>query len=442
MMAKGVGIYIPDNPRLSEALGGPGHGFRPDHLALLIHYIVTKRWLHDLDDDGYARLNATILRRSIQPRAFDSLKKYALNRGIIETRNYSAGRFATGFKITKDFDGPPRRYVLTYPPLTQKVLEYRRKHRLSGIDTSRDLVADPCLAALMERRRPLLDHQWAALKLLSLPESPTALALDLADLADADHVRYVAQCIQNRDHDALSIDAFGFRVHSIITRTSSHLRSRLLLDNRGVVEVDVGNSQPLLLGILLKCLAAGENAQHIERMHNIMVCSGLPSSSLVPVVLAGESDNFMKTCESGLLYETLAADSRLDRQQAKHQLFRDVLFGKPHIEGRLTLAFGERWPSILTWIRTTKKLHGYKIIAQWLQRLESLILLEDIGLRLLRELPGMPFLTIHDSALLVADAADEVRRIMQEEFSCWGATATIRIKPAIVVGKALASCAA
>jgi hypothetical protein len=57
-------------------------------------------------------------------------------------------------------------------------------------------------------------------------------------------------------------------------------------------------------------------------------------------------------------------------------------------------------------------------------------MLDCIGNSLLRELPGLRFLTIHDSALLVADEAQAVKAIMQDEFSRWGAMPTIRVKAA------------
>jgi len=57
-------------------------------------------------------------------------------------------------------------------------------------------------------------------------------------------------------------------------------------------------------------------------------------------------------------------------------------------------------------------------------------MLDCVCPRVMCELPGLRFLTIHDSAMLVADAAEPVKKIMLDEFIKWGVTPTIRIKPA------------
>jgi hypothetical protein len=145
-----------------------------------------------------------------------------------------------------------------------------------------------------------------------------------------------------------------------------------------------------------------------------------------------EIQTFLCACESGELYDLLAGDVGIDRQQAKHELFRDVLFGRPNVHGPLTRAFSSHWPHVLEAIRQAKQQLGYKSISQALQRLESVIMLDDIAFRLMDEFPGVPFLTIHDSALLVAASAEQVKALMLEEFGRWGINPTIRIKaPAV-----------
>jgi hypothetical protein len=79
-------------------------------------------------------------------------------------------------------------------------------------------------------------------------------------------------------------------------------------------------------------------------------------------------------------------------------------------------------------VRQVKKEHGYKIISKALQRVESNIMLDDVGSRLLRELPGVPFVTVHDSVLLMADAAEPARQIMLQTFKEYGVTPKIHVK--------------
>ena len=414
---KHPGVYVPDNPRLHEVLAqAAGQGFRPDHARLLLHFVCLKRWMGDLDGGGFARLNAGILRQWIQPRALGPLKHFLLARGVLVTDHHSAGRRAIGFRLAEAFDGPPVRHTVIYWPLAEKLVTWRTAYKAAW--------SGPAAKAVIDRRRPLLDHLRDSLAALSLPASPAAMVAHLRGQVDAGHVAYVTQCIVNNDHDGISIDPFGWRVHNLITRTSSHLRPLLLLDGQPVAEVDIANSQPLLLAILLARTTYGG-------AHNIVEGTVPPSLPVFPVGGCSGQDarDFLAACESGALYELLAETAGIQRLQAKRELFRDVLFGKAHVTGRVTRAFGELWPSLLDVIRVAKIKLGYKAVAQALQRLESFIMLDRICPRLLQELPGLPFLTVHDSALMVADEAEAVQAIMLDEFANWGATPTIRIKP-------------
>jgi len=426
-------IYIPDNAALASVLAG-GQGFHPDQAALVLDFICVKKWMNDLDDAGFARLNTLVLRQWIQTRALDAIRGHLGEAGVLETAGHSAGRFGTGYRIIPFYDGPPRRHVITYPPLVDKLTTWRAAYQASG--------DGPELAAIIERRKALLDHQRDTLAALSLPGTPAEMVAALAGQADAGHVAYVASCIEHGDHVVPRIDGFGWRLHSLITRTSSRLRPRLLLDGRAVAEVDIGNSQPMLLSILANL----PHAQHIKSVRNIMEGLGAGAGSLLflPAVSPAEAVSFLRCCETGELYSALAEEAeresrktdaraqhmRLNRDRAKVALFRDVLFGRAYVNGPVTRAFGRRWPSLLEAIRKLKREHGYKALAQALQRLESYIMLDCVCPRVMCELPGLRFLTIHDSAMLVADAAEPVKKIMLDEFIKWGVTPTIRIKPA------------
>ncbi|GAF70024.1 unnamed protein product, partial [marine sediment metagenome] len=66
-------------------------------------------------------------------------------------------------------------------------------------------------------------------------------------------------------------------------------------------------------------------------------------------------------------------------------------------------------------------------ISQGLQRAESHFILERVGPALLRELPNMPWLTVHDSVICPAAYATAVRNIMLEEFAVLDVHPTLRL---------------
>lgn len=428
-------IYLPQNDRLDDLLRADGYRFHSDHARLLLHFISIKLWTGDVDDNGYAHLMAAILRKWIQPRAYAALKADLMAAGVIECSPYSAGHFSSGFRIAAAFAGPPIRYEITYPPLARKLFDWRRDFRTAATDAETQ--------AAVARREPLLRHLRESLDRLSLPMSPTELSVFLREQADPGHVQYVGLCIEHHDYEPITVDAFGQRVHSLLSRTSSALRPHLLLDGQPVAEVDLANSQPLLLAMLFFQQHSLKTSTSTSTPARPRLGPGpfLPGPVPVPfqyVVhpprmlcirgLRREAGEFLAVCEDGKLYDLLASDAGLSRDEAKRQLFRDVLFGKPHVQGPVTRAFGRHWPRLLRAIREYKVRHGYKAVAQALQRLEAAIVIDTICPRLMREMPGVPFLTIHDSALLTAGAAETVRDIMADEFAELGVRPTFRIK--------------
>ena len=412
----GCGVYIPASPALDALLRNPA-GFRPDHAAFFLHSIVSKFYTGDVDRAGFARLDSRIIKNSVPSRAFSACKKFLVSAGVIETAGYSTGRFPTGYRIATAFDGPPRRWVVDDPLLAGKLRAFRERYKTAGGGSE--------VAAVIERRKALLDRQRESLARLSLPAAPAEL-VRMTPEAHPGHVLLIGKSIEHHDHDGLIVDAFGWRIHSIVTRTSSHLRPRLLLDGQPVAEVDVANSQPMLLAIMARIEEGNPSAPSPSNMWRAPFICGASPSYLGRAEIAA----FRAACESGTLYDRLGEDCGFSRLDAKRQLFRDVLFGKPYVKGPITRAFGRRWPSLLAWIQDLKARHGYKCLAQALQRLESVIMLDGVGNRLLHELPALPFLTIHDSAMLTAGQAEAVRSIMVDEFSKWGAKPKISIKGA------------
>jgi hypothetical protein len=241
-------IYVPENPALVEVLvnlPGPLRLYE-EHARLLVHFVAVKRWQRDLDPDGYARLSAGILRQYIPARVLTPLKDHLEGIGVLETAGWSSGRFTAGYRIGSAFDGPPARYLLRDLRLTAKVMAWRASF-MACLG-----VADQELSEVIERRRVVLAHFSKCLGRLGLAGTCWAVAAAAANEgADLHHCLYVAQVIGHGDDGSVIVDPFGWRVHTILTRTAKAVRRRLLLDGVPVAEVDVACAQPLLLACLL-----------------------------------------------------------------------------------------------------------------------------------------------------------------------------------------------
>jgi len=419
----GEAVYDPDNPALERVLRDLPEGLwrYADHARLLVHFIATKRWGREVERWGFARLHSAILRGYIPNAVLGPLKTYLVEARVIQSSPHSAGRYSTGYRIGSGFDGRPRRVLLTHPQLVRKLREWRAAYCRPGNGVPESLI---------ERRGRVLDHMREDLARLHLAKPTEEVLSDLARIdVDPDHACYICSAIQHGDHAGVKVDAFGYRVHSIVTRTDAEIRPYLRIDGKPLVELDIANSQPLILAIALKSpdtwttyIASG---QHIGGGG----AGSSPVEVLLPAIPVEELRGFTRLCENGELYEFLMAQGEFDdREEVKRLLFRDVLFGKPCVNGPMTKVFARHWPACLEFLRETKRAYGHKAVAQALQRLESAIIIDGVCGRLVREHPDTHFVTIHDSALAVPDSVAAVRRIMREEFERRGVRASVREK--------------
>jgi len=195
------------------------------------------------------------------------------------------------------------------------------------------------------------------------------------------------------------------RVFNVITGTASVLRPHLRLDGRPVVEVDVRACQPFLLATLY------------------------PKDSL-------ERAKYLTAVTTGDFYElfrpalTTKADSKRparSRKVLKLAVQIQVLFGGPNQRRELWDLFAATFPELAGLIDRFIK-EGSTTLAAHLQKLESGIVIERVVPRLLQELQGRPFLTIHDSILCIRADAATVAKIMEEEFAARvGATPRMKV---------------
>ena len=405
-------VYIPNNRALDDVLATLPHDLRRygDCVRFLLHTIAVKRWLGDAVD-GWARLHSAVLRRNIPGRAIAPLRAFLVGRGVVETSPYRAGWYSTGYRIVEGYDGPPRRMLLT----DRRLIAKRRVWRESFVTKP-----DSDLQPIIERRRAVLEAMRGALDGLTLDKSAAELVRELtAGGVNHNHAAYVCGVIEHRDHDGLLVDLFGYRVHSIVTRVASGLRPHLRLEGRALVELDVASSQPLILAALFlcpeKCASYGGSAHHIGRV--------------LPVRVRRDALAFGKLCEKGTLYEFLQKKGNFrDREQVKRLLFRDVLFCRPYVRGRMTELFEQTWPGVFAAVQELKRTEGYKAVSRRLQRLESSIIIDGVCRRLVDEAPGLPFLTVHDSVLTWPDEAETVERLIVEAFEQYGVRPMIRRK--------------
>lgn len=418
-------IYIPGNPSLLGILDGlpkPLRRYR-EHAALLLHFVNMRRWNRKRDEssDYYSRLHSLVLRKYIPSRQVTTLRNYFAGHGVLELDGYSAGHYSIGYRIAGDYDGGlPMRFILTDERLIQK----RQLWRESVISKK-----TPEMLELGERRKPITDSMRDTLDRLCLCSSAEQVERELQGKGiDPAHLHYSCSVIENHDHEGLFMDSFGWRVHSIVTHTTSELRPYFRFDGEPLGELDVRNAQPLILAIALRnpalCATYIGNAQHSAGSTAWRSALGILRD-----VPEREIQEFTRLCETGQFYESLMDGVKaISRENIKHSVYRDIFFGKIQQRGPVSDVFDSLWPRLSDMLRTLKKTFGYKIVARLLQRMESTVMIDGVCGRIVSEYPDIRFLTIHDAALAVVNRGDAIRRLIEAEFDRYGVQATVKTK--------------
>jgi hypothetical protein len=179
------------------------------------------------------------------------------------------------------------------------------------------------------------------------------------------------------------------RVFNTFTNMPKTLRKHALLDGRPLVEIDVKNSQP----VLLKTFSPDAGS---------------------------ERESFIATVRGGAFYEVVNAASdkplpEADRELIKERIFSQVLFGPINPHFPMWKAFSRLFPALANEV-IRQKAKSWNAFPLELQRREAAIMIGQVTPSLIKELEGVPFLTIHDSIAVPAEFADIVAATIKREF--------------------------
>jgi hypothetical protein len=139
---------------------------------------------------------------------------------------------------------------------------------------------------------------------------------------------------------------------------------------------------------------------------------------------------FLDFCERGVLDEDLMRRLGIParrRKGFKRLIYAQVLFGKIRATGLVRALFAREFPNVFQAINDLETT-DYRQLAYLLETHESKSMIEIICRRILDELLGTFVATIHESIMMTADQADEVKTIMVREFQRFGLNPTIRLE--------------
>jgi len=345
--------------------------YRPA-IQWLVNSIYMMKTMRKMRKDDYAPLRSKIMQKFMGD-SYKSLLEQLAVEGVLESDGkYEVGRKSFGYRLAEPYRHATHRLVpVTAHVMLKRIEAWHRSLQATWSDVHHRL------KLWMERMKLTVDPKdWPGSELM------------------------IAR-IQNQDFWFV-VCRYG-RVHTPATSLKRGLRRYLRIEGQPLVEIDIANSQPLMLALLMQ-----------ER--------GITT----PDALA-----YRSLCEQGQLYGHLMESQGVptsERREYKRKVIGQVLYCKNSDQDNpLSIAFGKMFPSVMKVIKDTKR-QGYRHLPRHMQRKESDIMIRDVCGRLTREHPQVPVLSIHDSLMTTRSHVALAQRIIHEEFAKLGITPTLNVK--------------
>ena len=397
----------------------PITGFTVSKVLYLISLVLTHK--QDRHPGAYSLLNMEYMQNIVYnaPEYFNFLK----DQNIIEWINGCAGRNSRMYRLINE--GRTEYRAITDRKLIFKIEKNRRNLKL------RNSKAYPVLNEYINRVQ--IDYE-AALRAVAVEYQKNLR--DGYEKAEGRRTFSLAEIDRIASNDIyIRCNKTNGRLDSNFTRLPGELVPCLTIDGNFLTEIDVRNSQPFFAAALfdptheIECLMR----KYLGEIFTI-------SAKSLHLSQYQDVKTYTSLVTSGEFYEPFLTqkftESRIefkDRQDIKDQMFI-VFFGRNHAEkySRAAKLFRSEFPHVQQLFDLIKR-DEHNQLAIFLQRVESHTILKRIAPRIQGELPGLPFLTRHDSCLppqiMVYKNAEKVRGIMLSVIrDVTGLTPVIRIK--------------
>lgn len=387
--------------------------YREEALYFL-HLIFRQRIFKKRHRDEFVPLKQAYLKQQMDQLQVRPIIDALAQAGIVECDGtYITGRKCLGYRLRHDLRcAEHERYLLTDKRLLRRL---KRWHE-SGQGIEPTVPVHVGLKRFFER---LTVDSSAALDDIEAFYESTRNALK--GIKSATRRRKKARDKRNAERFAIDawvngdtffhVDDFG-RVHTNLANLSSRLRKYVSLGGEPLYEIDLCNSQPLILACLMvrffqngkKSFSKDENEpfdfkadllRFLERLERRKAKHSLtqthPSTTTPHNDDIFESDKllrdgveYVRLCQFGTLYQNTLS---------KKEFFKSI-FGR-----QLPGVLSERFPSLVEVIRFAKR-DDYRHLAHMLQRTESRIMILGAAGRMIEK--GKFVATVHDSLLIPA----------------------------------------
>jgi len=389
-------IYIPSNLNLPDLLEGEYQNIRDlDRLHFIINLIYEQRTLYK-NAEEFVPLKAIYMRRMIGRSGFtyNDYINILINKGVIACdRHYIKNEKSYGYKLCAPYSDVRHKQIsINSASLQDNIIRWQELRKPYGN-----------LRNKIDKFTKVHRHIYTFLEMVEINYEEALKSIDELPVHEYNSVKISIDKIHNKEF-YIHRDEFG-RVHTNFTNLKSDLRKFLSYKDQNLVNIDIANSQPLLLFLA------------IPSIFSSIRCTGaIYFDDIPPDVLL-----YKRLVEQGRLYEFLMQHaSETDRNAFKENFFRETFFGK-----KTSSLFCDLFPTIGAKVRRIKR-KDYRRLAWMMQKNESKLIITNICGRIMKEHPDMFVGTIHDSILTTAEHVSTAKRIMAEEFGKIGLSPRIR----------------
>tara|TARA_R110001606_G_scaffold364204_1_gene518557 strand:- start:9301 stop:10665 length:1365 start_codon:yes stop_codon:yes gene_type:complete len=267
------------------------------------------------------------------------------------------------------------------------------------------------------------------------PEQTGGIRGTIKGKANLRHKRFKAiYSIQkfNKQDFYYSVDDNVGRFHSNLTNIKSELRNFITYDSKKLVNIDIKNSQPLFSTLLFNetFYKEGQLINIFKIPTSFPLLSNSKSSYLPTIIMLVKTlnnidiqkvNNYFTMVNSGEFYQKISdltyPNKEFVKKSIKEMIFtvffsNNRFIGQPEAQSKRD--FRDNFPEVYNMFKAIK-IKNHRALAHLLQRIESIIIIENVTLRISKEKPDLPIFTIHDSVATIIGYEDYVTSIIKEE---------------------------
>ena len=451
-------MFVQDNRGIIRSVskyGGIGSSlkFDPVRFIYILGLIssIPARNKDSITETGYVSINSKLIRNFFKD--YLSYLDYLILTGVLETKGqYIQGKQSKGYRFTERYATAPLvRY--DYPAFIQNTdnvasIQEEIYNKKTGNFVHNPILDFPYLSYWYSTKGLQIDEEAALTCAYQMMQDKISKGIQSWDI-NRDKSRnnlikrknpltqyhaalYNINSIAIGDYK-VSIDSNVHRLHSVITNLQKDYRRFLSYNGQKLVNVDICNSQPYLLCLLLNP-SFWEKTSDIPKnigmlSHNIQgMVQEEHLSEIYKYVLSLSAchdtalENYIKTASQGKVYEYMQEvinkreNVNLKRDDIKTMILT-TLFSKNRFMPTYKKYFKQNFPQIYELIRLVKK-ENHETLACILQNIESEIILHRCCCQIWNiSNHQVPVFTIHDSICTTIGNEVFVKEIMIQELT-------------------------